>query len=46
MHERRTLMNEGKTYTYIRYMRDGSTKEMTGVVRSRKKKKKENKSEG
>ena len=34
-------MNKGKTYTYIRYMRDGSTKEMTGVVRSRKKNKKE-----
>lgn len=34
-------MNENKSYTYKRYMRDGSVQEYTAVVRSRRKKKKE-----
>lgn len=33
-------MEQSKTYTYKRYMRDGSVKEITAVVRSRKKRKK------
>ena len=34
-------MDKPKSYTYKRYMRDGSTKEITAVVRSRSKNKKE-----
>lgn len=34
-------MNDtAKTYTYKRYMRDGSMKEITALVRARRKKKK------
>jgi len=29
-------MEQRKTYTYKRYMRDGSVREITAVVRSRK----------
>lgn len=35
-----------KTYTYKRYMRDGSVKEYTAVVRSRSKSKNESESKG
>ena len=34
------------TYNYKRYMRDGSVEERTGIIRSRAKKKKENKNNG
>lgn len=32
---------ETKSYTYKRYMRDGTVKEITAVVRTKKKKKQE-----
>ena len=34
------------TYNYKRYMRDGSVEERIGIIRSRAKKKKENKNNG
>lgn len=36
-------MSDQKHYTYKRYMRDGSVKEITAVVRSRSKPKKKEK---
>lgn len=34
------MLNKPKSYTYRRYMRDGSVKEITAVVRSRSENKK------
>ena len=40
--------SKGRTYTYRRFMRDGSVEERTGVIRTKKenKKTKENKNNG